>query len=77
MIQPGHDADTGLERCVDHLSTFVDSLPGYAEPTLAFALRIHLAGLLQALVEHRAWTREDVRQFVLELEQEALGVGEE
>jgi len=73
----GHDADAGLEQCIDRLSAFVEGLSGYAEPTLAFALRIHLAGLLQALVEHRVWTRQDVREFVLELEQEALGVGEE
>jgi hypothetical protein len=72
-----HEASAGLEQCVDQLSTFVEGLPDYAESTLAFALRIHLAGLLQAMVEQRLWTHEDVRTFVLELEQEALGVGEE
>jgi hypothetical protein len=77
MIPPGHDADTELEACVDRLDTFIDTLQDYAEPTLAFALRIHLAALLQTMVEQRVWTRQDARRFVLELEQEALGVGEE
>jgi hypothetical protein len=78
MIHPGHDADdAGLEVCVDRLDTFIDTLQGYAEPTLALALRIHLAALLQAMVEHRVWTRQDARRFVLELEREALGVGDE
>ena len=48
----------------------------YQEHVLAFALRAHLSALLRALVDSRACSREEVRQFLVELERETLGVGE-
>jgi hypothetical protein len=36
------------------------------------ALRVHLATLLQALLEGQLCTREDARDFVRELERDAL-----
>jgi len=39
-------------------------------------LRAHLSALLRALVDCRSCTREEVRQFLVELERETLGVGE-
>jgi hypothetical protein len=39
---------------------------------LAFVLRAHLSGLLQALLFHGLWTREDVVTFLEEMEREAL-----
>jgi hypothetical protein len=48
---------------------------GTTAPVMACALRVHLGGLLRAMVDGQICTREHVRQFVLELEQEALGVG--
>jgi hypothetical protein len=43
-----------------------------APNVLAVALRVHLETLLQALLEGRICTREEVRDFVRELEREAL-----
>ncbi|MGA8707311.1 MAG: hypothetical protein WB646_10025 [Steroidobacteraceae bacterium] len=64
-----------MEECVDQLDGLMEQLERYPAPLLAFALRAHLASLLRALVEGQVWSREQVRQFVVELEQEALGVG--
>jgi hypothetical protein len=70
------DRDAGtMEECIDEIDAFMDGLERYPPPLLAFALRAHLAALLQAILEKQVWTREHARQFVLELEQEALGVG--
>jgi hypothetical protein len=64
-----------MEECVDELDGLIEQLERYPAPLLAFALRAHVASLLRAMVEGQIWSREQVRQFVLELEQEALGVG--
>jgi hypothetical protein len=68
--------DGTIEECVDEINTFVDSLERYSVPVLAFALRVHLSGLLRAMVDGEICSSNDVRQFVHDLEQEALG-GEE
>ncbi len=67
--------DGTIEECVDELDEFIEQLGRYPPPVLAFALRTHLGGLLSAMVAGQICTREHVRQFVLELEHEALGVG--
>jgi hypothetical protein len=41
------------------------------------ALRVHLATLLQALLEGELCSREDVRDFVRELERDALQYDED
>jgi len=41
---------------------------------LAFVLRAHLAGLLQALLINDLWTREEVARFMEEMEHDALAV---
>ena len=43
-----------------------------AAAVLAVALRVHLESLLQALLEGKVCTREEVRDFVKELERDAL-----
>ncbi len=70
------DEDGTIEECIDAIDTFVDGLERYSVPVLAFALRVHLSGLLRAMVDGRVCTPDDVRQFVHELEQEALGSGD-
>ena len=64
-----------IEECIDALDELIDRLDRYPPPVLAFALRAHLGGLLRAMVDNQVCTREQARQFVVELEQEALGVG--
>lgn len=72
----GAPDEASLEQCIDEIDQFVDTLGRYQEPILAFALRAHLSALLRAMVDCRACTREEVRQFLGELERETLGVGE-
>jgi hypothetical protein len=50
----------------------VASLEHYSPTVLAVALRVHLEGLLHALLEGKMCTPEEVRDFVRELERDAL-----
>jgi len=63
--------DATLEACVDRLDDCIAGLD-YPEAVLAAALRIHLSGLLGALITHEQCTRDEVRAFLRELEQTAL-----
>jgi hypothetical protein len=66
-------ATTGtFEECADELNDFVATLQSYPHTVLAFALRTHLCGLLQALRAHGQWSVEEVTTFIEELEHEAL-----
>lgn len=67
---------TTIEECVDEMDNFIATLERYSGTVLAFAMRVHLGALLRAMVDAHLCSRGEVRQFVLELEQEALGVGE-
>ena len=64
--------DGAVELCLDELNNFIDGLRRYSPTTLAVALRVHLETLLQALLEAKICTREEVRDFVRELERDAL-----
>jgi hypothetical protein len=61
-----------LEECMDEINDFVQTLDRYPPLMVATALRAHLEILLRALLECDMCTRREVRQFVQELEQEAL-----
>jgi hypothetical protein len=61
-----------FEECADELNDFVATLDRYPHTVLAFALRAHLCGLLQALQAHGQWTGEEVTLFLEELEEETL-----
>ena len=65
-------SDGAVEQCLDELNEFVTSLTRYAPTVLAVAMRVHLEALLQALLEGKLCTREEVRDFIRELEREAL-----
>jgi hypothetical protein len=64
--------DGTVEECLDELNDFVAGLRRYSPTVLAIALRVHLEGLLHALLEGNVCTREEVRDFVRELERDAL-----
>jgi len=64
--------DGTVEECLDELDDFIAGLQRYAPTVLAVALRVHLEALLLALLEGRVCTREEVRDFVKELERDAL-----
>jgi hypothetical protein len=65
-------ADGTVEQCIDELNEFIAGLERYPPAALAVALRVHLETLLQSLLEGELCTREEVRDFVRELEREAL-----
>ncbi len=61
-----------FEECADELNDFINTLERYPHGLLAFVLRAHLSGLLQALVAHGWWTREEVAAFLEDMEHEIL-----
>jgi hypothetical protein len=61
-----------FEECADELNDFINTLQRYPHTLLAFALRAHLAGLLQALRVHGLWTHEEVAAFLEDMERETL-----
>jgi hypothetical protein len=71
--QLGTPAAAALEQCVDEIDDFIETLERYPGPVIAMALRIHLGALLRAMVDDQLCSREEVREFVVALEQEAIG----
>jgi hypothetical protein len=69
----GTSAAEAIEECVDEIDDFIETLERYPEPVIAMALRIHLGALLRAMVDEQLCSREEVREFVVALEQEAIG----
>ena len=61
-----------FEECADELNDFINTLERYPHTQLAFALRAHLSGLLQALLINGQCTREEVTTFLQEMEHETL-----
>jgi len=61
-----------FEECADELNDFINTLDRYPHTVLAFVLRAHLAGLLQALSINDLWTREELITFMDDMKREAL-----
>jgi hypothetical protein len=70
-------SDGTVEECLDELNDLLAGLQHYRPTVLAVALRVHLETLLQALLEGNVCTREEVRDFVKELERDALQYDED
>jgi hypothetical protein len=64
-------SDGTLEECLEELDNFVVGLTRYSPPILAVALRVHLASVLQALLLEQMCTREEVRDFLKDMERDA------
>jgi len=64
-----------FEECADELNDFIATLQKYPHTVLAFVLRAHLCGLLQALQDQGLWSVEEITTFLQELEQETLRPG--
>jgi len=64
--------DGTLEECLDELNELMARLQRYSPTVLAMALRVHLEAMLQALLEGKVCTREEVRDFIKELERDTL-----
>jgi hypothetical protein len=65
-------SDGTVEECLDELNEFVTGLQRYPPTILAVAMRVHLEALLQALLEGQLCSREEVRDFIRELERDSL-----
>jgi hypothetical protein len=64
--------DEMIEECADEIDEFVATLGRYPEPVLAFAVRMHLSGLLQAMLENGLCTRQQIEEFIRDLAEEVL-----
>lgn len=71
FIESMHGEGT-LEECLEEIDDFLAQQGRFAPTVLAVALRAHLESLLQALLTAGRCSREEVRDFVRELEREAL-----
>ena len=64
--------DGTLEECLDEINDFVATLERHSPEVVAVAMRVHLESLLGALRERGLCTRQEIREFVKDLEREAL-----
>ncbi len=64
--------DGSLEECLDDINDFVQTLARYPPRMIALAIRAHLEILLRAMLECDLCTREDVKHFARELQEEVL-----
>jgi hypothetical protein len=61
-----------FEECADELNDFLHTLEHYPHTLLALVLRAHVVGLLQVLLLHGLWTRQDITTFLQEMQSETL-----
>jgi hypothetical protein len=64
--------DGTLEECLDEINDFVQTLDRYPPRLIALAMRAHLEILLRALLECDMCTRQEIKTFVRELEEEVF-----
>jgi hypothetical protein len=64
--------DGTLEECLDEINDFVQTLDRYPPRMIALAMRAHMEILLRALLDCDMCSRQEVRTFARELEQEVL-----
>jgi len=64
--------DGAIEECLDELNDCVATLARYPPTVLAIAMRVHLESLLRVVLERGLCTREEIHEFLEELEQQAL-----
>jgi len=64
--------DGAIEECLDELNDCVATLARYPPTVLAVAMRVHLESLLRVVLERGRCTREEIHEFLEELEQQAL-----
>ena len=62
--------ECAIEECLDELNDFVATLDQYPPTTVAIAMSVHLQSILRALLEFDLCTKQQVHEFVDELERE-------
>lgn len=66
------DDDAVLEECIEKLDNLVTCLDRYPPGAVAVAMGTYLEGLLGALLDERQCTRDEVREFLREIESGVL-----
>ena len=61
-----------LEECLDEINDFVQTLTRYPPRMIAMGMRAHLEILLRTMLEFDLCRRDDIKEFVRELEQGVL-----
>jgi len=70
-------SDGTVEECLDELNDLMAGLQRYSPTVLAMAMRVHLGRCCRPLLEAQLCTREELRDFVRELERDALQYDED
>ncbi len=68
----GNSTLATFEECADEMNEFVATLDRYPHAVLAFVLRAHLSGIVQALVAHGEWNSARAAAFLEDLGRETL-----
>ncbi len=68
----GNSTLATLEECADEMNDFVATLGRYPHTVLAFVLRAHLCGILQALMAHGGWSSAHAAAFLEDMVAETL-----
>ena len=68
--------DGTLEECLDEINDFVQALDRYPPRMIALAMRAHMEILLRALLECDMCTRQELKTFMRELEEEVFDADE-
>jgi hypothetical protein len=61
-----------FEECLEEMNDLMHTLNRYPPRMIAMAMRVHLETLLRALRAYDLCTRDEVKEFVRELERDAL-----
>ena len=65
-------AEGAIEECLDEINDFVVTLDRYPPNIVVVAMSIHMQTMLRALMECDMCTRQQVREFVRELERDVI-----
>jgi hypothetical protein len=71
-LQEPTAAQGAIEECLDEINDFVMTLDRYPPTIVAVGMSVHLRTLLRVLMECELCTRQQVREFVRELERDTL-----
>jgi hypothetical protein len=75
-LQDQKTAGGAIEKCLDEIDDFVETLNRYPATTVAIALSVLLQSVLRSRLECDICTRTQVCELIRELERDVLEEGE-
>jgi len=69
-------SEGAIEECLDEINDFVMTLDRYPPNVVAIAMSVHLQTMLRTLMVCDICTRQQVREFVRELERDLFEAAE-